>query len=328
MKKLELSIPKPCHENWNAMTPQDKGRFCASCQKTVIDFSTMSDRQLAEFFKKPAGSVCGHFSNSQLNRVIDIPKKRMPWVRYFFTMALPAFLLSLKAGAQGEVRLRGRVAVKTQPEKQDTCVKPLENTEASTRLTGRVVDENGLPMQFVTVQVEKTNIATSTDSNGVFVLPFKGRDDKWLLMTHVGYESRKILVKDVKTKDVVMIPFVGTLDGEIVVTLGMVAPKKARTIPLFEPQKKDTAFSQFSVFPNPAAAFSIITIEPRKMEVGNYTVQIISGNGELLQAGEMVVERKMTRIPFALTQIPAGPYFIRLTNKKTNKSYTEIIIVQ
>jgi hypothetical protein len=44
------------------MTPGDKGRFCDSCQKTVHDFTGMSDMQLIAFFKKPStGSVCGRF---------------------------------------------------------------------------------------------------------------------------------------------------------------------------------------------------------------------------------------------------------------------------
>jgi len=83
MKKIHLSIPRPCHENWDAMTPSDKGRFCASCQKTVIDFTNMSDRQLAAFFKKPPSSVCGRVYDDQLNRGIEIPRKRIPWIKYF-----------------------------------------------------------------------------------------------------------------------------------------------------------------------------------------------------------------------------------------------------
>ncbi|HMK26615.1 MAG TPA: carboxypeptidase-like regulatory domain-containing protein [Chitinophagaceae bacterium] len=106
-KQLQLSIPTPCHENWDAMTPSEKGKFCGSCQKQVVDFSNMSDRQVAEFFKKPStGSVCGRFMTDQLERDIEIPKKRIPWLKYFFQFAIPAFLLTIKsssARAQGFV---------------------------------------------------------------------------------------------------------------------------------------------------------------------------------------------------------------------------------
>ena len=72
-KKIQLSIAEPCHENCENMNPVEKGKFCGSCQKQVVDFSHMSDRQVAEFFKKPStGSVCGRFMTDQLERDIEI----------------------------------------------------------------------------------------------------------------------------------------------------------------------------------------------------------------------------------------------------------------
>ncbi len=109
--KLQLTIAEPCHENWDGMTPVEKGKFCGSCQKQVIDFSNMSDRQVADFFKKPStGSVCGRFMTDQLDRPIEIPRKRIPWVKYFFQIAIPAFLVSIKATAQ---KTQGQINVKS-----------------------------------------------------------------------------------------------------------------------------------------------------------------------------------------------------------------------
>ena len=110
-KKIQLTIAEPCHENWDGMTPVEKGKFCGSCQKQVVDFSDMSDRQVAEFFKKPStGSVCGRFMTDQLDRAIEIPKKRIPWMKYFFQIAIPAFLVSIKASAS---KTQGQIQVKT-----------------------------------------------------------------------------------------------------------------------------------------------------------------------------------------------------------------------
>ena len=122
-KKIQLTIAEPCHENWDGMSPVEKGRFCGSCQKQVVDFSDMSDRQVAEFFKKPStGSVCGRFMTDQLDRAIEIPKKRIPWMKYFFQIAIPAFLVSIKVSAS---KTQGQIQVKTAA--KDTTRRPIYN---------------------------------------------------------------------------------------------------------------------------------------------------------------------------------------------------------
>ena len=112
-KKIQLQIPDPCHENWAEMTSIERGRFCNSCQKKVVDFTNMSDREIAIFFNKPStGSVCGRFMQDQLDRDIEIPRKRIPWVKYFFQLALPAFLASCGVRTQGKIRVAGEPPLK------------------------------------------------------------------------------------------------------------------------------------------------------------------------------------------------------------------------
>jgi len=47
-----LHIDEPCHEDWSEMTPVEQGRFCASCKKTVFDFTTASDNEITSHLKK------------------------------------------------------------------------------------------------------------------------------------------------------------------------------------------------------------------------------------------------------------------------------------
>jgi hypothetical protein len=51
-KTIQLHIPTPCSENWNDMTSNEQGRFCQNCQKTVIDFSSKTDKEIFDFFAK------------------------------------------------------------------------------------------------------------------------------------------------------------------------------------------------------------------------------------------------------------------------------------
>ncbi|NLR61902.1 hypothetical protein HGH93_27655 [Chitinophaga polysaccharea] len=86
-KGLYLSVPTPCEENWNDMPLSADGRRCGSCQKTVVDFSLLSDAEIFAVITNSKGTVCGHFVPSQLERAI------MPGVpaRHY---SVPAMLLS------------------------------------------------------------------------------------------------------------------------------------------------------------------------------------------------------------------------------------------
>lgn len=67
-----VSIPEHCHENWDQMKQEDQGRFCFSCNKSVIDFSKMNEQEIGDFFKNSTGEkVCGRFRTEQLNKPLS-----------------------------------------------------------------------------------------------------------------------------------------------------------------------------------------------------------------------------------------------------------------
>ena len=72
-KSIEISIPTPCHESWDSMDTTERGAFCHSCQKEVIDFSAMTDREVVEYLSKHKDG-CGKFRNDQLNSTLTISK--------------------------------------------------------------------------------------------------------------------------------------------------------------------------------------------------------------------------------------------------------------
>ncbi|WP_265428396.1 TonB-dependent receptor plug domain-containing protein [Chryseobacterium sp. YIM B08800] len=66
---MKIILPKPCHEKWESMTQQEKGRFCAVCSKTVRDFTNNSDDEILDYFSEHSSqNICGNFYESQLNR--------------------------------------------------------------------------------------------------------------------------------------------------------------------------------------------------------------------------------------------------------------------
>jgi hypothetical protein len=65
-----ITVPNPCNENWDSMTPQNQGRFCTSCQLVVTDFTKMDDKEIIHYFRTHQNEkICGHFRNEQLTRM-------------------------------------------------------------------------------------------------------------------------------------------------------------------------------------------------------------------------------------------------------------------
>ncbi len=98
-KKIHISIPKPCHENWSAMTPNEKGKFCNSCAKTVVDFTKKSVVEIQDFFiDNRHKKVCGHFYKTQLDSItIEIPRETLFQQLSFSKMFLLALLITMGA---------------------------------------------------------------------------------------------------------------------------------------------------------------------------------------------------------------------------------------
>lgn len=67
---MKLEINKPCHENWDTMTPNEQGAFCAVCTTNVIDFSKKNIDEIKAFFSTGAKKkMCGRFKVSQLEEL-------------------------------------------------------------------------------------------------------------------------------------------------------------------------------------------------------------------------------------------------------------------
>lgn len=92
-----ISIPKPCHEDWNQMSPKQKGRFCNSCSKTVIDFTKMDTSEIQDFISENKNNhICGHFKQTQLDSInIHIPSRVLEQQQSFHKLFLLVLLIAM-----------------------------------------------------------------------------------------------------------------------------------------------------------------------------------------------------------------------------------------
>lgn len=88
-----LYIPEPCSENWESMSPQGRGRFCAVCNKCVIDFTQKQPEEILQILtEKGNEKVCGTFYNHQLN----IEDEKSQKVKHQFFRLIPGIFQNSK----------------------------------------------------------------------------------------------------------------------------------------------------------------------------------------------------------------------------------------
>jgi hypothetical protein len=211
-RSVHIKVAQPCHENWHNMTPKEKGRFCSSCQKIVVDFSKMSDKELLDHIYKAAGQLeCGRFTGDQLNRNITVKKhKRFSWP-YVWNLLLATFLVTEsyaqqkpQAGKKPEVQLpnlspsNGTFAVKE--------TDPLPSKE----IRGTIIDQDFKePIAGATIMIKGTTKGTVADSLGRFKIMVEDKGSVTLEVSQLGYETQTVKINTKKNWQNVMVAMKG-----------------------------------------------------------------------------------------------------------------------
>jgi len=151
------------------MTVADKGRFCASCQKSVIDFTQSSDRLIAETFKKE-GNVCGRFLKSQLERDLVIPKEKNRW-----WMAASAAVVAFVGLGSSKVFAQ-TVKTETVQTEKDKAINGTDSTAGNRVVTGTVVDDTGTPVSGAVIKNIKSKKEVQADFDGNFTIEAETND--------------------------------------------------------------------------------------------------------------------------------------------------------
>ena len=157
---INISIPEPCGESWQKMTPVSGGRHCDVCEKCIVDFTQSSDKEIWKAYQKE-NKICGQFRPDQLNRLISQPKeKRVP-------MGIAAAaVLSMSTPAMAQTSASAMVEIPSNYEQQVNLY-PQEVI-----LKGRVYEnETQEPIPFANVQLWSNGemiYGSNTDFDGYF----------------------------------------------------------------------------------------------------------------------------------------------------------------
>ena len=319
---ISLAIPQRCHENWDQMSPQEKGRFCHSCQKIVVDFTLMSDQELLTFFKQPSGNrVCGRLHRDQLERSIEGSRRKKPWLRYLLSVTLPALLITKQAIAQGSVRVvrKEQLPAATGYAHLDSLAKPVENRRVE--IAGNVQDTDGQPLAAATVRVTGTNFAASTGVDGAFVFfcEWESSASLTLEISAIGYEQLSLPVRvnsQVKTIELGVIKMSGhVLNGEVVVVRKKNnkwwKKSKGKEQPVIQDISTRTDSASIRIFPNPVDSRGILSVQPSHLEPGTCQIEVTNAQGQAMFRKTTTLAKHDQRVDVALPYLLPGQYFVQ-----------------
>ena len=332
-KYIQIQVDHPCSENWHEMTLDTQGSFCNSCKKTVIDFTAMTDNQFMEYFKNnPAGS-CGRFHTDQLANPLAIPVKRIPWVKYFFQISLPALLFGFKANAQ-------RVIKKYQ---QPVTVVSIRSSQpvalqSSVLRTGRITNTDGKPVAYASVMIKGSTKGVAADSNGVFTLRLSG-SESILEITAAGYKKQSITITndridtqlDIAMSDDILLDQVIITSGRSTIT-GAYNVMSSNYITTRNREKKENAVpltvTDISMFPNPVSKNGTVTIEWKNNVANDQLVTIYNTAGQKMDQQMIYINQPVLQTRLTLHISTVGNYIMKVVDSKTHIQHAVAFMIK
>jgi hypothetical protein len=293
MGTINFSIPKPCHEEWARMSPQEKGRFCDKCAKTVVDFSSKSVPEIHQFIREHQHErVCGRFRNDQLSNPVRLEvslsyfNNRLSASQGFFLAVLIAFGTSLFSCTTHNNETIGEVGL----------------TDAATRVTDTLTGEHDITgMIFSEMHLEK--IPDRTTKGEVEGLRIDSSPDTVDLPEVNIVEERMVEVY----RTVGMIA-VSRTEGEIIESL----PDSISFENAIHDEPKESNNNTFTAYPNPA--HDLLNVKFDISEPVRMGIELFDINGRFIRTllDEQQMQSGENDLQLDITGLPPATYFVIL----------------
>jgi hypothetical protein len=189
------------------MTPTQKGKHCAVCEKEVIDFTKATDEQLYKTATN-GGNLCGRFTKNQLDRPIQLQRKQgRSLASYAASLLIPATMLAtqeIKAQntAPATEQTNGNytsLGISSLSRKQNKSEKTVQQ---KTRIIEGTISGSDGPIPFASVHLKGTRKNVQTDIDGNYT--FEVTTGDMLIFDALGYENTEIKITEQQTLNVVL----------------------------------------------------------------------------------------------------------------------------
>ncbi|PCJ94602.1 MAG: hypothetical protein COA50_12665 [Flavobacteriaceae bacterium] len=194
---FSIFVKSPCAEKFDNFEPTAKGGFCGSCEKEVIDFTTMPEKELINYFNNSSAKTCGRFRASQLKEYNVNTISTMN--NNFLSRSIGTLSFSLLALCAVSNMQAQDVASAATPIQTEVSLSPNFETVngivvENYTVTGTVLDEDNLPLPGVNVILKGTAEGTVTDMDGKFEFPSTLEVDDILIFSYIGYITKEYTI--------------------------------------------------------------------------------------------------------------------------------------
>lgn len=328
------------------MQPDEQGRFCNSCKKTVIDFTVMDDKELYDTILKNDANICGRFNQTQLDVVIPLEvEKKQRWHKYFFSLLVPAFLFSKQTAAQKKV---GKVALTT------TVCNPItvgmvarSPIQKHFKFSGVVMDADTKErISNVSLQIKDDHKGVITDSVGNFILAGKisGRS-VMVVISAIGFKTKEveiaIPVNDfIISNELISLQKEAQLLGEVVVksnadkSLGGIMGGFMTSVRINKYSLASTRIitainDSIKIYPNPVQRGTSFSVTLKLKQKGNHTLQIVDAAGRLMMQQQINAIAKLHAANIQCNgKWSNGIYFLRVLSHGNKLTANSRFVIQ
>jgi hypothetical protein len=293
-----IGIQTACSENWNEMTPTDKGAFCQKCVKQVHDFTNKSTGEIKQVFREMMGQeICGRMTKDQelaLNAEFEAWKfqSKQGFQRAMVFSLVVVFGLTLFSctDEQDEIKVK---------EIQATAIQAINQQNWGT--APEISEVTGEKIDYANFQVPYTNAYVTRETEEI---------------DYVVYGSMS------KQQEPIVCQFINLNDldsytvGDIRISTRYVEYLVAtETIQEYDDQGRliPTEFSSI-VYPNPATTET--TFELAVPVTGQFEINLFDMNGKFIQSihsGE--IQRGTFQQQINLMDLNPGIYLVTIVSK-------------
>jgi carboxypeptidase-like protein len=194
--KYLIKVDNPCSQDWNSMTPNNAGRFCSHCSKTVIDFEKMTDAEILKVISKSSNELCGRFNTNQLNREIA-PFESVTHSR--FQKIIAGFLLGISSAKAQQPSIKGDTSIHTTMDYSLTTTRAvIGKMRYPSFIWGTVIDSaRKIPVHGAVISIKNCKLDVITDSKGEFKFEIPDtmmKDRTIMTIRTVGYDDKDVII--------------------------------------------------------------------------------------------------------------------------------------